>query len=232
MRTRTALVLLALALVCGCRRVDHDAIARARADLTGAWLRVPEDGEAPRESGEAAGDGFDLRDDGSVGLLGNDALAGVAWNRVRDELVLSTIGEHDPQPRTARLAITSLAGDALDLRGEDSDEFAGRYRRSPVARIDGVVTWLDPGALPSGARIEVRLARGGRLLARTRITPRASLPYPFTLSLLPAPAGEALALEASARAGGETLFATPAPVPAEPGASDVELLLRRSTAPR
>ncbi len=233
MKAALALVLVLLALPSACRRVDHDAIARAKADLAGAWLRVAEGGDAPQETGDPR-DGFDLRADGSLGVLGNDALAGIAWNRVRDELVISTSGEHDAQPRSSRLEIASLDGDLLDLRGgADSEHFAGRYRRTPVEHVSGVVTYLEQVALPAGARIEVRLARGGAPAAFTRVPPRATLPFPFTVSVLPAAGapGDAT-LEATVHAGGKLMFATPAPVPVEIGARDVELLLRQPPPPR
>jgi uncharacterized lipoprotein YbaY len=224
MKAGIALVSLALALLPGCRRVDHDAIVRAKAELAGAWVREPLGAEPF---------GFDLRADGSVGLLGIDANNGLAWNRSRDELVISVDGESDPRPQPSRLRIASLEGDVLVLRAVDSEHFAGRYRRSAVERVTGVVTYLERVALPADARVEVRLTRDGERVARTRIRPREAVPIPFALSVLPdaGPTPRPLALEAGIAAGHALLFATPAPVPIEPGASDVSLLLRQSPPP-
>ena len=208
-------------------RADRDATARVKAQLSGAWLREARDGSEPVA-------GFDLRADGSVGLLGSDSRNGVAWNLSRDELVISTNTDRSAQPSASRLRIESLEDDVLTLRADPPDPLAGIYRRTRVEHVAGVVTYLERIALPPGARIEVRLTRGESLVARTVITPRVAVPIPFSLSVLPDPAGGAsgYALEASIASGDAALFATLAPVPVGAGAADVELLVRPKRAER
>jgi uncharacterized lipoprotein YbaY len=94
------------------------------------------------------------------------------------------------------------------------------------------VTYLERIALPPDARVEVRITRGERLLARTLISPKGAVPIPFTLSVLPeaVPDASGYALEASIFAADGPLFATPAPVPCAADAAGVELLVRPSPA--
>jgi hypothetical protein len=227
MKAAVALLLLAVAALPGCRRVDREAIARAKAEIAGAWVRELRDGGPGLE-------GFDLRADGSVGLLGIFTMNGLAWNLTRDELVISTNTDRYPRPNPSRLRVASLENDTLTLQAESGDYLAGTFRRSPVEHVSGVVTYREREALPPDARVEVRLVRGERLLARTLITPRATVPIPFTLSVLPAPADDAgdRALEASIVSGAGPLFASEAPVPVSAGATDVELLVRRAATRR
>ncbi|MEX2205700.1 MAG: YbaY family lipoprotein [Myxococcota bacterium] len=227
MKAVVALAVLALVALPSCRRADHGAGARAKAELGGAWLREPDGGGPGVE-------GFDLRADGSVGMLGILSLNGLAWNVSRDELVISTNTDRHAQPNPSRLRIASHEGDVLRLAADPPDFFAGTYRRSPVEHVSGVVTYLERIALPPDARVEVRLARGERLVARTLITPHVAVPIPFALSLLPEPdgGGSGYALEASIASGSGPLFATAAPLLVEAGATDVELLVRRAPEPR
>jgi putative lipoprotein len=222
MKAVVALVVLALLALPACRRADRDSTTRAKAELSGAWLR--------EQGGGGPGvEGFDLRADGGVGLLGILSMNGLAWNLSHGELVISTNTDRHAQPNPSRLRIVSHEGDVLRLAADPPDFFAGSYRRSPVEHVSGVVTYLERVALPPDARIEVRLARGERLLARTLITPRVAVPIPFALSVLPEPEAFAsgYALEASIVSGDRPLFTTPAPIPVEIGAADVELLVRR-----
>ena len=227
MKSIAALVALSLAVLPACRRSDRDATARVKAELSGAWVREIRDGGPGVE-------GFDLREDGSVALLGIFSMNGIAWSLSRDELVISTNTDRFAQPNPSRLRIVSLEADALSLRADDPDYLAGTFRKSPVEHVTGVVTYLERVALPPDARVEVRLTRGERLLARTLITPKAEVPIPFTLSVLPEPAADAsgYALEASIAAPDGPRFATAAPVPVDAGATDVELLVRRAEAAR
>jgi len=227
MKSIAALAVLSLVVLPACRRSDRDATARVKAELSGAWVRELRDGGPGVE-------GFDLREDGSVALLGIYAMNGIAWNLSRDELVISTNTDRHAQPNPSRLRIASLEGDVLSLRAEAPDNLAGTFRRSPVAHVTGVVTYLERVALPPDARVEVRLTRDERLVARTLITPKGAVPIPFALSVLPEPAADAggYALEASIATPDGPLFATDAPVPVDAGATDVELLVRRAQAPR
>jgi hypothetical protein len=222
MKATAALLVLALVVLPACRRVDRGEQARAKAEISGAWVRDLRDGGAGVE-------GFDLRADGGVGLLGIFSMNGLAWNVSRDELVISTNTDRYPQPNPSRLRIASHDADVLTLRAESPDFFAGSYRRSPVEHLSGVVTYLERVALPPDARVEVRLTRGERLVARTLITPRVPVPIPFALSVLPEPDGDArgYALEANIVSASGPLFASPAPIPVEASALDVELLVRR-----
>ena len=222
-----ALIALVLVVLPGCRRADRDATARVKAQVSGAWLREPRAGGAPIA-------GFDLRADGSVGLLGSGSLNGVAWNLSRDELVISTNTERAAQPNASRLRIASLEDDVLTLRADPPDPLAGTYRRTGVEHVTGVVTYLERMELPPDARIHVRLTRGESLVARTVITPRTAVPIPFALSVLPDPGGGAsgYSLEASIASGERPLFATLSPVPVAAGAADVELLVRPKRAER
>ncbi len=227
MKAVAALVVLALIALPSCRRVDRGATARAKAEISGAWVRERGDGGPGVE-------GFDLRADGGVGLLGIHSLNGIAWNVTRDELVISTNTDLDAQPNPSRLRIASHDEDTLTLRGDPPDPLAGSYRRSPVEHVSGVVTYLERVALPPGARVEVRLRRGERLLARTLVTPRGSVPIPFALSLLPEPDENAngVTLEAAIVSSAGPLFASEASVPVKAGATGVELLVRRMPEPR
>lgn len=226
MKAVAALAVLSLVLLPACRRADRSTAARVKADLAGAWVRELRDG-GPRV------EGFDLREDGSVALLGIFSLNGIAWNVSGGELVISTNTVSSAQPNPSRLRIASLEGDVLTLRADPPDYLAGTFHRTGVDRVTGVVTYLERVALPPDARVEVRLMRGVRLIARTLITAGVDLPIPFALSYLPEPVSEGRnLLEASILSADGPLFASAAPVPIEAGATGVELLVRRAHASR
>jgi uncharacterized lipoprotein YbaY len=227
MKAVAALVVLALIALPACRRVDRGATARAKAEIAGAWVRERSDGSPGVE-------GFDLRADGGVGLLGIHSRNGIAWNVTRDELVISTNTDRHARPNPSRLRIASHDPDTLSLRADPPDFFAGSYRRSPVEHVSGVVTYLEQMPLPPDARVEVRLRRGERLLARTLITPRGTVPIPFALSLLPEPdqGANGFTLEAGIASGAGPLFASETSLSVQIGATDVELLVRRTPAPQ
>jgi uncharacterized lipoprotein YbaY len=94
-----------------------------------------------------------------------------------------------------------------------------------------VLTYLERIALPPDARVEVRLGRGERLLARARFAPRQAVPIPFELAYLPEGDAAGLALEATISAGERAVFATPEPVGVPPGEGALEIVLRRASKP-
>jgi len=225
MKLVLSVAVLSLLVLPACRRADLGASARVKVDLAGAWVRDLRDGGPGVE-------GFDLRADGSVALLGIFSMNGIAWTVSRDELVISTNTDRDAQPNPSRLRIESVERDVLTLRADPPDYLAGTFRRSEVEHVAGVVTYLEPMALPADARVEVRLTRGERLLARALIAPKGAVPIPFALSYLPEPAADArgAALEARILTADRPLFASAAPVPVDAGALGVELLVGRAPA--
>lgn len=226
MKTVCALALLPLLALAACRRPDPGQSSRLEAELAGGWVREIRDGATGLE-------GFDLRQDGSVALLGIFSMNGVAWAVSRDELVISTNTDRYPHPTPIRLRIASLDRDALSLVAEPTEYLAGTWRRGQVDRISGVVTYLERIALPPDARVEVRLLRGEQLLARTLLSPEGPVPIPFVVSFLPDPvAGGREALEARIVATGGPLFETAEPLPVAAGASGVELIVRRAPGAR
>jgi hypothetical protein len=212
---------LALVGLSGCRRADPGANARVEAELAGAWVRELREGPPGLE-------GFDLRPDGSVGLLGILSMNGVAWAVSRGELVISTNTDRYPQPNASRLRIVSLEGGVLTLAAESEDYLEGSWRSGEAGRVAGVVTYLERTALPPDASVDVELRRGDRLLARTRIKPKGPVPIPFALSYLPEREGaDGYAVQASIAAGGAPLFATAEPVAlALPADEPVEVVVR------
>ena len=214
---------LALLSISACRRGDPGANARVEAELAGGWVREIREGPPGLE-------GFDLRPNGSVALLGIFSMNGVAWAVSRGELVISTNTDRYPQPNASRLYIASLEHGVLTLAAESGDYLAGTWRASEVGRIAGVVTYLERSALPPGARVDVELRRGERLVARSLITPKGPVPIPFELSYLPEPGpnAERYALRATVVANGAPLLATTEPVPLPLPATDepVEVVVR------
>ena len=227
MKTAAAIAVLSLLVLAACRRPDPGAGPRLKADLAGAWVREIRDAVAGDE-------GFDLRADGSVALLGIFSMNGIAWTVSREELVISTNTDRYAQPNPSRLRIVSLERDVLTLDADPPNYLAGSWHRSPVDHVSGVVTYLERIALPPDARVEVRIRRGERLLSRTLISPQGAVPIPFTLSVLPdsAPDTSGYALEASIIAADGPLFATNAPTPVAADATGVELLVRPSPSAR
>jgi hypothetical protein len=213
-----ALALLALG---ACRRPDPGADARVEVELAGAWVREIRDRPSERE-------GFDLRADGSVGLLGIYTMNGVAWNYSRGELVISTNTDRHAATTPVRLQVESFENGVLVLGPAESDYLAGSWRRGEVRALAGVVTYVEPVTLPADARVEVRLVRGDALIARTLVTPRGPVPIAFALSYLPAAAGDdrPLALEASIFTPDAALFATPAPIAPPPEGEPIEIIAR------
>jgi uncharacterized lipoprotein YbaY len=221
---RLALACLALACVLlACRRPDLEADARLEAELAGAWVRPTRDG--------AGVEGFDLRPRGRLEILNAPALVGAGWNVSRGELVVSAASERAAQPNASRLRIVSRSDDALVLESHEADFFAGAYRRARAEHVAGVLTYLERIALPPDARVEVRLGRGERLLARARFAPRQPVPIPFELAYLPEGGAGELALEATIAAGERGLFATPQPLVVPADANALEIVLRRSSQP-
>lgn len=220
MKTVCALALLPLLALAACRRPDPGESSRTEAELAGAWVREIRAGATGLE-------GFDLREDGSIALLGIFSMDGVAWAVSRGELVISTRTDRDPHPTPLRLRIASLERDALSLVAEPTNYLAGTWRRGQVDRISGVVTYLERIALPTDARVEVRLVRSEKLLAWTRVAPEGPVPIPFLISYLPeAVAGGRIALEARIVAADGPLFETAEPLPVAAGASGVDLIVR------
>ena len=162
MKTVAAIAVLSL-LLPACHRSDPGARTRLKADLAGGWVREIRDAVTGVE-------GFDLRADGTVALLGIFSMNGIAWTVSRDELVISTNTDRYAQPNPSRLRIVSLERDVLTLDADPPDYLAGSWHRNPVDHVSGVVTYLERIALPSDARVEVRIRRGERLLSRTLTT--------------------------------------------------------------
>jgi putative lipoprotein len=228
MKIVAALTVLSLLLLPACRRTDPGARTRLKAELAGAWVREI------RDAATSGLEGFDLRADGSVALLGIFSMNGIAWTVSREELVISINTDRYAQPNPSRLRIVSLERDVLTLDADPPDYLAGSWHRNPVGHVSGVVTYLERIALPPDARVLVQITREGRLLSRTLISPQGAVPIPFTLSVLPEPAPDAsgYALEASIVTADGPLFASPAPVPIAADATAVELLVRRSPGAR
>jgi len=205
-------LLLALCALASCRRPTLEP----RAELGGAWLREPE-----------LAQGFELRADGTLGLLGLPAQSGLAWNATHGELVLSTNGERHLESSVAHLRIAALEGDRLELAGE-GEPLAGAYRRAQATHVRGVLTYRERVALEPDARVVVELTRiGVGPVALQAFLARGQLPIGFDLSLT-AGAAAGAEYELRARIGDRerTLFATPEPVRVTPGGDAVELLLR------
>lgn len=223
MKTAGVIALLALLVLSGCGRPDPSAGPRLKAELAGGWLRDVRGAPGSVE-------GFDLREDGSAALIGILSMNAIAWTVSRNELVISTNTDRYPRPNPIRLQIASLEGDLLTLEADPPDYLAGTWRRFAPSRVSGVVTYLEPQALAPDARVEVRLVRGGKLLARTLISPRGPVPIAFTLSYLPGPSPQANedALEATIFTPDGPIFGSLEPLPISAGAVDVELLVHAS----
>jgi len=224
MKVRVAAIALALLALGGCRRPDFGADARVEVELAGGWVREIRDGSRGLE-------GFDLREDGSIALLGIFSMNGVAWNFARGELVVSTNTDRYPGTTPVRLRVESFENGVLTLGPADSDYLAGTWRRSEVLRLAGVVTYLEPVTLPPYARVEVRLMSGAELIARTLIAPREPVPIPFAISYLPQPTADAreLTLEATIVTPDGPLFSTMEPSAVAAGAEGVEVVVRAVT---
>ena len=227
MKTVRAIALLSLFALPACHRPEPSPSAQLKVDLVGAWVREIRAGATGLE-------GFDLRADGSVALLGIYSMNGVAWTVSRDELVISTNTDRYPQPTPIRLHIASLERGVLTLDADPPDYLAGTWRTTDVERVSGVVTYLEQIALPPEARVEVRMVRGERLVARTLVSPTGPVPIPFALSYLTEPAHDdgGDTLEARIVTADEPLFESPEPVRVEAAATGVELLVRRARTPR
>lgn len=198
---------LALVVLGACKRRDSGIDARVEAEIAGAWVREIADGAPGLE-------GFDLRPNGSVALLGIFSMNGVAWAVSRGELVISTNTERYPQANASRLRILSLESGVLTLGTESGDYLAGVWRSADVGRLAGVVTYLERATLPPDARVDVELRRGDELLARALIAPKGPVPIAFQLSYLPerAAGAERCAIHASVVANGSRIFGTAEPV--------------------
>src|SRR5258705_13309351 len=103
---------LAVALLAACQRPTPEPTR----ELTGAWLREPE-----------GTNGFELREDGVLALLGSSDRAGLAWSVSHGELILSTNTEKRPEPNTIRLQIAALEPDRLVLEAR-AEPLAGSHR--------------------------------------------------------------------------------------------------------
>ena len=207
---RRALV-LAVALLAACQRPAPEP----RHELTGAWLREPE-----------GTNGFELREDGVLALLGPSDRAGLAWNVSHGELMLSTNTETRPEPNTIRLQIEALEPDHLVLDARD-EPLAGTYRRGQVAHVRGVATYRERIALAPGARVELHVQRGADPVAASVFAVRAPVPIPFDVSFVPT-RGAQYTMTLAILEGDRALFATPDPLPVIPDGEPLEILLRAS----
>jgi putative lipoprotein len=205
-------LLLAVVALAGCRRPTQSP----RAELGGAWLREPERAQ-----------GFELRSDGTLALLGWPDLSGLAWSASHGELVLSTNDERRIESSVARLRVAALEGDRLELAGE-GESLAGVYRRAQAAHVRGVVTYRERMALGPDARVVVELTRiGVGRVALQAFLARGQVPIGFDLSVLAgATAGAEYELRARIGDRERTLFSTAEPVRVTPGDDGVEILLR------
>jgi uncharacterized lipoprotein YbaY len=207
------LVSLAVVALASCRRPPVEP----KHELAGAWLREPE-----------LALGFELRDDGTLGLLGMPEQSGLAWNVSHGELVLSTNSAARAESSVARLQIAALEADRLELAG-DGEALAGSYRRARARHVSGTLTYRERMALGPDAQVVVELTRiGVGPVALQVFLPHAQVPIPFLLSVPEGAAGSGAELElrATIRDRERTLFATPAPVRIAAGDDGVELLLR------
>jgi len=202
--------LCAAALVAGCRRPQVEP----RGELAGAWLREPE-----------VTQGFELRQDGALALLGQPERSGLAWNATHGELVLSTNSAERVESSVARLRVASLGPEALVLEA-DGEPFAGRYRRAQAAHVRGVLTYRERMALPPDARVVVQLTQiGVGPVATQAFVARSAVPLGFELALVPR-AGARYELTARIGERERSWFATPQPLAATPDGPDLEVLLR------
>ncbi|HTO69702.1 MAG TPA: YbaY family lipoprotein [Myxococcota bacterium] len=207
---RALALAVSLAALAACQRRAPEL----RGELAGAWLRDPE-----RASG------FELRTDGTLALLGQPALSGLAWNAAHGELVLSLNDADHVESHVVRLALAKLDGDALQLEGDDA-RFAGAYRRARAEHVRGVLTYRERVALPPDAHVLVELSRAGALpVALAVFVPHGQVPIGFELSV-PAPAEASYSLVARIGDRERTWFATPEPVSMAPGDEAAEVLLR------
>ncbi|MFI5315016.1 MAG: YbaY family lipoprotein [Myxococcota bacterium] len=215
-RARAAILLvLAGAALASCRR----PLVEPKAELAGGWLREPE-----------LALGFELRADGTLGLLGVPAQSGLAWNASHGELVLSTNSAQRVESGVARLRVAALEPDRLALSG-DGEAFAGVYRRAQVLHVRGVLTYRERMELAPDARVEVELTQiGVGPIARQVFLARSQVPISFLLSLPASAAASGAALELAARIGDRerTLFATAEPLRVNAREDEVEVLLRRA----
>ncbi len=204
---RRALV-LAVALLAACQR----PVPEPRHELTGAWLREPE-----------GTNGFELREDGVLALLGPSDRAGLAWNVSHGELMLSTNTEKRPEPTTVRLQIATLEPGRLVLEARD-EPLAGSYRRAQVAHVRGVATYRERIPLAPGARVELHVQRGADPVAASVFAVRAPVPIPFDVSFVPT-RGARYTLSLAIFEGDRALFSTPDPMPVTPDGEPLEVLL-------
>ena len=205
------LFLVALGLLVACRR----PVEEPKHELTGTWLREPE-----------LAQGFDLRPDGSLGLLGMSDRSGLAWSASHGELMLSTNAAEHVESTAARLRVAALTAEVLELEGKD-EPLAGRYRRGDAAIVRGILTYRERLALPADAHVVVELAQVGvGTIALHAFQARHPVPIGFELSVIPLVETR---YEVTARIVDHerTLFVTPKPVPATPDGDTLEILLQR-----
>jgi uncharacterized lipoprotein YbaY len=204
--------LVAVTVLAGCSR----SAPEPRGELSGAWLREPE-----------LEQGFELRRDGSLALLGQPARSGLAWNASHGELLLSTNDASHLESRVAHLLIASLDFARLELGGAH-EPLAGHYRRAQVEHVRGVLTYRERMALPPDAHVVVELTRVGVGLAATQaFVPHGQVPIAFDLSVVPQP-GASYRVAAQIADRERTWFASPDPVPATPDGEALELVLVRA----
>ena len=204
--------LVAVTVLAGCGRTPPEP----RGELYGAWLREPE-----------LAQGFELRRDGTLALLGQPARSGLAWNASHGELLLSTNDASHLESRVVHLLIASLEPARLELKAAD-EPLAGRYRRAQAQHVRGVLTYRERMALPPDARVVVELTRAGVGLAATQaFVAHGEVPIAFELSVVAQP-GAIYQVTARIDDCERSWFASPDPVPATPDGEALELLLVRA----
>ncbi|HXZ86634.1 MAG TPA: YbaY family lipoprotein [Myxococcota bacterium] len=209
-----ALRVAALALALGaCRR----APVEPRGAIAGAWLREPE-----------LASGFELRADGRLALLNRPQQSGLAWSLARGELALSLCDAAHPDAHVVvQLTLARLAGDALELAGDDA-RFAGTYARARAEHVRGVLTYRERMALPPDAHVEVELSREGvGPVALAVFAPEGQVPIGFELSVPAAPdESPRYSLRARIADRERSLWVTPDPVAVAAEAENAPVLLR------
>jgi uncharacterized lipoprotein YbaY len=185
-------VALLAGAACGPRAAPRATVAATSAGppaptaavLAGGWVRPIRSAATPGE------EGFVLRPDGTLRLLGIYSMSGVSWRIDGDRLVLATNTDRYPEPRESRLRVEEVVNGRLVLGGA-VDYLAGTWKRRAMARVTGTVTYRRRIALGPEAVVDVQLLdvtrrdAAAELVAREMLRHPGQVPIPFQLDYDP-----------------------------------------------
>ena len=128
------LILLMASAVCAAALAEDGTVVTA-SSVQGLWLRQIGGGSA----GEGGKEGFYLREDGTLELVGIASMNGLGWKVTGKELVLTTDTDRYPEPVEVKYTVENLTDKTLVIKADDY--LSGTFEKEDPAKSAALEEW-------------------------------------------------------------------------------------------